>query len=87
MRNMQHTFYDDNILIDLRFLVAAETWEDADDATVFGLGALLEVGGTAQRLSTLYATRADRDTAFGRLLALHQTFEAHVHAPTEDDDA
>ena len=42
--------------------------------------------GAAQRLSTLYTTRADRDTAFGRLLALHQTFEAHVHAPTEDDE-
>ena len=83
---IHHTFYDDNILIDLRYLVAAETWEDPDDDTVFGLGALLDVGGTAQRLSTLYTTREDRDTAFGRLLCLHQTFEAHVHAPTEDDE-
>lgn len=86
MRNLHHTFYDDNLLIDLRFLVAAETWEDSDDETVFGLGAILEVGGSAQRLSTTYTTRADRDTAFSRLLALHQTFEAHVHAPTEDDE-
>ena len=86
MRNLHHTFYDDNLLIDLRFLVAAETWEDADDEAIFGMGAILEVGGSAQRLSTLYTTKADRDTAFGRLLALHQTFEAHVHAPTEDDE-
>jgi hypothetical protein len=85
MRNLHHTFYDDNLLIDLRFLVAAETWEDPDDDPVFGIGAILEVGGSAQRLSTTYSTRADRDTAFGRLLALHQTFEAHVHAPTEDE--
>ena len=86
MRNVHHTFYDDNLLIDLRFLVAAETWDDPDDDTVFGIGAILEVGGSAQRLSTTYTTQADRDTAFGRLLALHQTFEAHVHAPTEDDE-
>ena len=57
MHNLHHTFYDDNILIDLRFLVAAETWEDPDDDTVFGIGAILEVGGSAQRLSATYTTR------------------------------
>ena len=84
MRGIAHTFYDDNLLIDLRFLVAAETGEDPDDDTVFGIGAVLEVGGSAQRVSSTYPTREDRDAAFGRLLALHQTFEAHVH--TQEDN-
>ena len=44
MRNVHHTFYDDNLLIDLRYLVAAETWEDPDDDTAFGLGAILTSG-------------------------------------------
>ena len=57
MRTLHHTFYDDNILIDLRYLVAAETWDDPEDDNVFGIGAILEVGGAAQRLSTTYTTR------------------------------
>jgi hypothetical protein len=86
MRHPHHMFYDDGILIDLRFLVAAETWEDQDDETVFGIGVILEIGGVAQRLSAFYSTLADRDTAFGRLLCLHQSFMAQTHAPQADDD-
>ena len=85
MRGISHTFYDDNVLIDLRFLVAAETWDDPDDDTVFGIGAILEIGGTAQRVGTTYATQDDRDKAFGRLLCLHQAFMAQTHAHSEDD--
>lgn len=83
---MQHVFCDDTTLIDLRYLVAAEVFdlndEDYDDTSPeFGIGYVLEVGHTPQRLSTTYPTRAMRDQAFQRLVAMHQAWIAHVHAP------
>ena len=77
-------------LIDLRYLVAAEVFDLGGSPMMtpcLALARSLKSGAQPQRLSTLLRhAREDRDTAFGRLLALHQTFEAHVHAPTEDDE-
>ena len=83
MRGLSHTFYDDGIIVDLRYLVSAEVWDDPEDEG-YNIGFLLNIGDSAQRASSTYPTREDRDAAFGRLLALHQTFEAHVH--TQEDN-
>ena len=83
---MQHVFCDDTTLIDLRYLVAAEVFDldDEDDDTPelrpYGIGYVLEVGHTPQRLSTTYATRQQRDSAFERLVGMYQAWLAHVHA-------
>lgn len=86
MRGIPHVFYDDQLCVDLRYLVAAETWEDPDDDTVFGIGILLDVGNSAQRLSVIFSNETDRDTAFGRMMALHQNWMCRTHAPAEDDE-
>jgi hypothetical protein len=80
---MQHVFCDDTTLIDLRYLVAAEVFDldDEEDAEPeHGIGYVLEVGHTPQRLSTTYPTREQRDSAFGRLVGMYQAWIAHVHA-------
>ena len=85
---IQHLFADESLLIDLRFLVGAEVFDfapDDDEAHPFGIGVLLEVGHTPQRLSALYLTRSQRDAAFTRLIALQQAWLAYTHAPQDDE--
>jgi hypothetical protein len=82
-----HTFYDDNVLVDFRYLVAVEPWDDEEtDAPVYYVGVLLEVGHTPQRMSFSYPTAAQRDQALARLIAAHQAWEAFCHAPQVDDE-
>lgn len=81
-----HLFCDDTLLIDLRYLVGAETFDwsgDEDEGdTPYGIGYLLEVGHTPQRLSATYTTRAGRDQAFAHLVAHYQAWIRQTH--TED---
>lgn len=85
----RHTFYDDNALIDLRFLTAAEAYDFDDDDELpllpYGIGCLLEVGHTPQRMSFQYATREQRDAAFARLIAMHQTWDNFLHAQHDNE--
>jgi hypothetical protein len=86
----QHVFYDDNALLDLRYLAAAEPFdhlEDDQDEMPWGIGCVLEVAYTPQHVSFRYRTRQDRDDAFARLIALHQAWLAHQHADDAEYDA
>ena len=85
---LPHTFYDDNTLLDLRFLIAAEAFEfdEEEEATPYGIGCLLEVGHTPQRLSFQYPTRQQRDSAFQRLIAMHQAWDHFLHAEHEHEE-
>jgi hypothetical protein len=82
----QHMFYDEGSLIDLRYLVAAEVFDDAeeDEDSPYNIGCLLEVGHTPQRVRVAYGTRQQRDEAFNRLIAMHQAWTQHTH---QDDPA
>lgn len=85
----QHVFYDDNALLDLRYLAAAEPFDHLDDdlAAPYGIGCVLEVAYTPQHVSFRYATRTERDGAFARLIALHQAWLANQHADDPEYDA
>lgn len=83
---MPNIFYDDNALLDLRYLVAAEPFENPDDPDGgSAIGCLLEVGHTPQTMSFHYPTRERRDFAFARLIALHQAHTAATRAPQDED--
>ena len=85
-----HMFCDDNILIDLRYLVGAETFDYLSDDdmsdTPYVIGYVLDVGHTPQRLSATYSTRAARDQAFQHLTARYQAWMAQAHANDYDTD-
>ena len=82
---MQHCWYDDNALLDLRYLIAAEPY-DSDEDESHSIGCMLDVGDSAQRMLFEYATRQQRDTAFARLIAQHQAWMAHAHTCEEDEE-
>ena len=83
----QHMFYGDNTLLDLRFLAAAEPVNfDDESEEEYGIGCLLEVGHTPQRVMFLYATAQQRDEAFSRLIALHQTWDNFLHSQQDIED-
>ena len=86
----RHTFYDDNALLDLRFLTAAEAYDlDDDDELPFlpyGIGCLLEVGHTPQRMSFQYAAPTTR-CHLGRLIAMHQSWDNFLHTQPDSEEA
>ena len=85
---MNHLFCDEGIVVDLRFLVAAEHFDFTLDESApdkpWGIGFILEVGACPHRLSAFYLTARQRDEAFDKLTAMCQAWMTHTHARDED---
>ena len=85
--SVQHCWYDDNALLDLRYLIAAEPYDsDTPESPSYSIGCVLDVGNSAQRMLFEYPTRAQRDVAFTRLIAQHQAWMQHAHTCEEDEE-
>ncbi|HEY5865110.1 MAG TPA: hypothetical protein VI542_06090 [Candidatus Tectomicrobia bacterium] len=83
----QHCFYDDNALLDLRYLIAAEPYDIEDGAEEkYSIGCLMEVGSTPQRMYFEYQSTRLRDEAFTRLIAQHQAWMRQAHTCEEEDE-
>jgi hypothetical protein len=85
---MEHYFYEENVLLDLRYLVSAERGSEEAESEEFLIACLLEVGHTPQRMLLFFSDWELRNLTFAKLVAMHQAWTkwSHRHETYPHDD-